>query len=345
MSPQSRRAVSGSTRAARKAAGGGVPVTDLAVKVALCAAVAALVTRRISHASAADAHRWWVAVLFSPVAVLLANTAAPPVAYLVPRAEIASIVGSRGGAGVLWLYAAVAAVLLLRLALGLWSVSRLVRAATPLRGDDLAMVRRLSQVRNLDVRESQLSVPVTAGPLRSCVLLPRGWRSLSPAALTAILRHEAAHVRRRDCTQAVCAALLQAAFWFHPAVWLAGARMRWFAELACDAEAAGGMPPGDYASELLRLSAAWAGIRTPRQAITAGAETHVAARIRLLIDGVGTTDRGGRVLAFALLLMIPAIAASGLIRFSLARDLPARADFDHGGSHAHGPHSAFSIQH
>ena len=310
---------------------------DLVLKTTVLAAVASLLTRRRRLETAADAHRLWLLVLASPVLLVAINATLPPVAYVVPRVDLASPISNE------WtvvLYGGIAAALLGRVAAGLWGVRVLSRRARRLGGADLARLRLLAADDRLDIRESDVKVPVTAGVLRPCVILPRGWQSLAEPALSAILLHERAHVRRRDCTIALAAAIVEAVFWFNPGVWIASARLRLFAELACDAQAASHLGGRQYAGQLLDLAADWAGARSPRYAVTAGAETHVATRIRLLIDGTPANGRRRLLLPAVLLLMILATPLSGLVRFSASREVRPAAAVGH-DLHGHRPHAAF----
>jgi beta-lactamase regulating signal transducer with metallopeptidase domain len=315
---------------------------DLVLKTALLAAVAGWLTRRSRLDAAVDAHRLWMLVLISPVLLVAINAALPPVAYVVPRIAVPSPVPSEW---TLVVYVLVAGALLARVGAGLWSVRALSRGARRLGRADLARLRALAGDAGLDIRESDLKVPVTAGVLRPCVILPRDWRHLAAPALLAVLHHERAHVRRRDCTVALAAALVEAVFWFCPAVWIASARVRWFAEMACDAAAAREVGQHQYAGELLDLAAGWAGARSPRYAITAGAETHVARRIRLLIEGLPADRRQRSLLPVVLLLMIAATPLSGLVRFSGSRSVAPPAGAFLGHLHVHRPHSASGIAH
>jgi bla regulator protein blaR1 len=53
-------------------------------------------------------------------------------------------------------------------------------------------------------------------------------------AVAAILAHEVAHVKRADNLTAAIHTLVEALFWFHPIVWLIGARLMDERERACD---------------------------------------------------------------------------------------------------------------
>jgi bla regulator protein blaR1 len=82
---------------------------------------------------------------------------------------------------------------------------------------------------------SRLLEPGVFGIVRPVLLLPENIRErLSEAQLSAILAHEMCHVRRRDNLTAAMHMLVEAVFWFHPAVWWIGARLLEERERACD---------------------------------------------------------------------------------------------------------------
>ena len=164
------------------------------------------------------------------------------------------------------------------------------------------------------------------------MILPSGWREFQPGGLAVILRHEAAHVRRRDCLTALVGAVLEALVWFNPAVWIATSRLRWFAEMACDSDAARHMDGEVYASELLALAAGWGAARRPHFTITAGAETGVARRIRLLLDEIEQGWRKRLLLPVAALVLIAAIPVAAKIRVG-----PTGAAASAGTFFSHGP--------
>jgi Zn-dependent protease with chaperone function/tetratricopeptide (TPR) repeat protein len=103
------------------------------------------------------------------------------------------------------------------------------------------LARRLSAhsspvtVRGLTVYEcANIATPVTVGVARPRILLPRGWSDWPEDKLTAVLSHEAAHVRRRDTLTSFLGYLNRAVFWFHPLAWWLQRRLALDAEQACD---------------------------------------------------------------------------------------------------------------
>ncbi|HWQ92521.1 MAG TPA: M56 family metallopeptidase, partial [Clostridia bacterium] len=77
--------------------------------------------------------------------------------------------------------------------------------------------------------------PAVCGLFRPVILVPRVLvEQLSPVQLRSVLLHELVHLRRGDVFANCFQALLQAAYWWHPLLWLANARMRRVREEAVD---------------------------------------------------------------------------------------------------------------
>jgi beta-lactamase regulating signal transducer with metallopeptidase domain len=77
--------------------------------------------------------------------------------------------------------------------------------------------------------------PAVCGLIRPVVLLPRSLAEhLPPAQLRAVLLHELLHLRRGDVWVNCAQALLQIAYWWHPLLWFANARIRRVREEAVD---------------------------------------------------------------------------------------------------------------
>jgi beta-lactamase regulating signal transducer with metallopeptidase domain len=77
--------------------------------------------------------------------------------------------------------------------------------------------------------------PSVDGVLRPRISLPSGIdRLLSERELDAVLIHEVTHARRRDNLVGLLHEIALCGLWFHPLVWLTGARLALFRELSCD---------------------------------------------------------------------------------------------------------------
>ena len=124
------------------------------------------------------------------------------------------------------IYAAVAGILLLRLAVGIGLTWRLAGAAKPIREPWTA---------DIDVRVSDvIGGPVTFG---STILLPPQCADWNLQKRQAVLAHEGAHVANRDFYLLLLASLNRAVFWFSPFAWWQLARLAELAEIISDARA------------------------------------------------------------------------------------------------------------
>jgi len=96
--------------------------------------------------------------------------------------------------------------------------------------------RRLALRRSVDLVMSSVSeAPAVARVARPLIILPtHGVDALDDDELQSLLCHECAHVARHDNLLGVFEALLFAAFWFNPVVWLARRQLAITREAACD---------------------------------------------------------------------------------------------------------------
>ncbi len=102
----------------------------------------------------------------------------------------------------------------------------------------------------------EASGPFIAGLVRPRLVLPAGLlETIGAERLRHVLLHELAHAKRRDLVWSWVQMAGQAAAWFHPLVWWAGARLRHERECACDelAVAAGGIEPRQYGESILQV--------------------------------------------------------------------------------------------
>ncbi|WP_048922234.1 M56 family metallopeptidase [Rufibacter radiotolerans] len=131
--------------------------------------------------------------------------------------------------------------MLLRL-VGGWAYTRRLRSyhLKPLPLEWQQRVQILSQKLGLkklvQLAESGLvKVPAVVGHLQPIILLPLGTAAgLSPAQLEAILAHELAHVSRHDYLMNLLQCVVEALFFFHPAVWWISENIRAEREHCCD---------------------------------------------------------------------------------------------------------------
>jgi|GEM_PF-3635011 len=124
--------------------------------------------------------------------------------------------------------------------------------------------------------------PLVFGVVRPQVLLPSEASAWSPEVLQCVLRHERAHVERRDPLLMAVGQLALVAYWFHPMVWLAVRRQRIEAEFAADDRALGtGLAPTTYAESLVAVARQLRPI--PNTASMSGA-AQLAERVRGALD-------------------------------------------------------------
>jgi WD40 repeat protein len=149
--------------------------------------------------------------------------------------------------------------MLLRLSFAIHGGRRLRVAARPILDPAiLATLRRQAEQIGLRFAPAALFsgrvlVPTVVGIVRPAIFLPVSLASgLSLDAIEAILAHELAHIRRSDHLLQLVQRLIEAVFFFHPAIWYLSGRIHAERENACDdlaAEVVG--KRSDYASALL----------------------------------------------------------------------------------------------
>ena len=215
------------------------------------AALAATSPRRVS----ATAKYWiWVATSLAfvlPAGALVGRLRPPDVSWMLPLEDLGNAVARRSAAG-----AALASVGALGFA---------------------AMLVRLAW-RILAGRRGGGGAPAVVGLLRPRISLPAGIeRVLTPAELEAVLLHEETHARRRDNLIRLVHEIGACVLWFHPLVWLAGARLSFYRELSCDEAVIRGERGRELVSALVKLA-------NPGETLLlqAGASAHLADRLSRL---------------------------------------------------------------
>ncbi len=102
---------------------------------------------------------------------------------------------------------------------------------------------------------ARVPAPVLIGWIAPVILLPAtAMAGLSSAQVAAVLAHELSHVRRHDYLVNLLQTMVEAVFFFHPAVWLISRRVREDRELCCDDLALGLTDRVTYATALHTLA-------------------------------------------------------------------------------------------
>ena len=150
--------------------------------------------------------------------------------------------------------------------------------------------------------------PGVVGLRRPVILLPEGIDSyLSAGQLAAVLAHEVCHVRRRDNLTAAMHMLVEAVFWFHPLVWVIGARLVATREQACDEHVvAESAEPIAYAEGIVSVCRRY--VEAPHMAVAGVGGANVRARIDAIL-----ANRIGRRLTLSKRLVLATVAALSLV--------------------------------
>lgn len=240
----------------------------------------------------------------------------------IPTAAISATVPSFNGVEISthpgpWMNALVAAwvigsiILLLRLSRESASIARLVQNARP---------ERAHAGTTVEVRVSaEIEGPCMTGWWRPSVLLPQEALAWPAATLQAALRHEEQHARQHDGLHRVCAALLQAVFWWNPAVHLLCRIYEEESEVCCDFEASStGVNRRQYGEMLLAHAM---GMPGRALAMPFARSTGLRGRIsRLLATTQPTQGLGSARWCAALLLLAVAVVLAAAVRVETLAD-------------------------
>jgi len=273
-------------------------ILTAALKGTIVLGAAWIATALLRQRSADLRHRIWLAALVATALLLIPvpvpqtlrktidTTATAPGTVLVAARSIrvfpivwsiiAALLFMRWGAGILRLY----------------RITRQSRAEGAIRVSD------------------SIHTPMTWGAIRPVILLPAYVEDWPEEQREVVIRHERAHIERRDWLWQGFAQVMTAVFWFHPLVWLAAAQMRQEAEHAADdATLAAGVQAPDYADRLMAVARQLSG-HSPDAAVAMVRKPALTSRIVAILDAARTrtvASVGARigVVLVAVALMVP----------------------------------------
>ena len=166
------------------------------------------------------------------------------------------------------------------------------------------------------VREvAALEVPAVFGLMRHTICLPPGMATtLNEQELRWVLRHELAHIRRRDIAVSILGSIASACHWFNPLVWMTTSRLRAAIEAAADRLAVKSLTPQQataYGHLLVRLAeGSHATSPSPALGLLPFASgKHLKRRVALL---TGETKPNNVAVRGLVALLVACFAAAGL---------------------------------
>ncbi|WP_165248722.1 M56 family metallopeptidase [Paludisphaera soli] len=225
-------------------------------------------------------------------------------------------------------------VFVLRLAIGAWRLSRVVRRADAapeaVQQAARAAAERLGMTRPVRVVETRaIASPCLTGVVRPVILLPAGRGLDAPGPdLDAVLVHELTHVRNGDLFWNDALHLASIVLWFHPLAWRIRAAHASACDAVCDAVAVDQL--GDvatYARALARL-ALQAAHRPPARGLAMARAGDVRRRIAALQRMVHRSPLPRSLVMPALLLCTALAALIGGTAVLRAQDEPPAAKPD-----------------
>jgi len=273
-------------------------ILTAALKGTIVLIAAWIATLLLRQRSADLRHRIWLAALLATALLLIPVPVPQTMRMTIDATSTAPGTVSAAARSIrvfpiIW--SIIAALLLLRWGAGIFRLHRITR------GSRLESGYRVSDA---------ITTPMTWGAIRPVILLPAYVEDWPVEQRDVVIRHERAHIERRDWLWQGFAQVLTAIFWFHPLVWLAAAQMRQEAEHAADdVTLATGVQAPDYADRLMAVARQVKG-SSPTMAVAMVRQPALTSRIASILDtartrtGASVGARIGVVLA-AVALLVP----------------------------------------
>jgi len=276
--------------------------------------LAAWLLTSIPRGSATTKHWIWLATSLNfmlPLGALLDKLLARHLAWASPLAfiggvglRIAEDAGLASVLGAVWLIGA--ALMFARLCLRLRAERR---AGQGLEDQGVDDKRPAFFAEGVPVRFGRASqTPSVDGLVRPRISLPSGIdRLLSEDELAAVLIHEITHAKRRDNLIRLVHEIELCALWFHPLVWITGARLSLYRELSCDESVIHSARGRDLVSALAKLA-------NPEQPLLLQATAASFLSLRIARLAAPQPQRNGRAASGLLAVTFGAVLAMAIFQ-------------------------------
>lgn len=254
----------------------------LLIKSTIVLTAGCLLARAVRKCPAATRHLIWLSTLLA-LLILPLGLALPGRAFAERWAVDVSASGNPATAMVahasgdvaFWLTAIWATgftLLAARLVLAWWRAARLINL-----GEEHGTATGV-RIRIADNVTSPLAWSFGHG----LIVFPRGVESWTKAQQEAAMKHEMAHICRRDCQALLAGEIACAVYWFHPLVWYSARQMRLEQEYAADdCVLRQGWNPAEYATELLNIAKSG---RNEQLLAGAGTTSMLTARVNAILQ-------------------------------------------------------------
>ncbi len=105
-------------------------------------------------------------------------------------------------------------------------------------------------------KSDRIGMPLTIGLIPHRIFVPTAWDEWTPECRDVVVKHEMAHIRRRDGLFQFLEVVVQALYFFHPLAMILNRRLREYREMACDDASVGREQSSriDYSKFLLVLA-------------------------------------------------------------------------------------------
>jgi TonB family protein len=274
----------------------------------LIVAIAAFISLAVPQRHAATRYAVWfvalLALLALPVVTLwhpTAEIAAPTPPIVARTTAIAARATSDNSWWIIVLWLTGVALFFVRLVRSHLRIGRIMKAALP------------APAIGPDVMTShEVAYPIAAGFFAPMVILPANvTKTLERSDVEAIVRHERAHIARRDILTNLAQRLIEACLFFNPWVYVIGRQLLKEREAACDDWVVATADADRYASCLAQLASGPQPARAPLLTPSAiGSRRMLVGRIARLLNGKAMQLKtnylvlGASALAFALLAVV-----------------------------------------